>query len=187
GLTQVLQGSGPMNELVDHYVLPSGVERLDILPSGPRQANPAELLAGPRLAELLAWAESVYDQILIDAPPAVAAADASIIAAITDGLILVVRPESNRRQAVVRTVEGFRSVGVQPFGIVVNGLGGDVHGYYSYTDSYGYGLDGDSQDNMPNEDHFTEENVDRPISMPVTGLGPANNQSPVRIIPRRAA
>ncbi|MBN1854827.1 MAG: hypothetical protein JW829_18990, partial [Pirellulales bacterium] len=28
GLTQVLQGNSPMNELVEHYVLPSGVERL---------------------------------------------------------------------------------------------------------------------------------------------------------------
>jgi capsular exopolysaccharide synthesis family protein len=178
GLTQLLQGSDPVAEMASNLVRPTGIDQLEVLPSGPRQANPAELLAGPRLPELLAWAESVYDQVMIDAPPAAAAVDASIIGAIADGLILVVRPEKNKRQAVVRAVDGFRGMGLQPRGVVVNGLGAESHGYYPYDEGYGYGT------SEPETDpRFSVH----PVGTVAENDAYASEPAPAPIVPRRAA
>jgi capsular exopolysaccharide synthesis family protein len=195
GLTQVLQGTGNVAELAQRYTRNCGVEGLDVLPSGPRQINPAELLAGPRLAELLSWAESTYDQILIDAPPAGAAADASMIAANTDGLVLVVRPDKNRRQSVVRAIEGFRGIGIEPLGIVVNGLIADGDkGYYAYAEgyNYGYGEEAGSEWNEPDQVPRRARNADVPHVVDIESR-PSHEESPAAtaaeppIVPRRAA
>lgn len=199
GLTQVLQSTESVAELARRFTRPSGVDGLDVLPSGPRQVNPAELLAGPRLAELLAWAETTYDQILIDAPPAGAAADASMIAANTDGLVLVIRPDKNRRQNVVRAVEGFRSIGVEPLGIVVNGqiTDGDK-GYYAYADGYNYGYtvedpeDWDDSEDAPIRPRSVEvpstteaERLERRVGSTESTDEEPPEEAP--IVPRRAA
>jgi polysaccharide biosynthesis transport protein len=55
---------------------------------------------------VLAWAEANYDQVLIDCPPILAAADAAIIGRLTEGLILVIQPEKNHRRLVLRAVSG---------------------------------------------------------------------------------
>ena len=54
--------------------------------------DPAELLGGPRFSQLLAWAETVYDLILIDSPPTLATTDTAIIGRLVDGVIVVVQP-----------------------------------------------------------------------------------------------
>jgi hypothetical protein len=127
-------------------VRPTGLPGLDILPAGPRRPNPAEMLSGPRLPEVLAWAESAYDQVLIDSPPALAATDASIVGRLVDGLVLVVQPKKNQRRLVMRAAESLTAVGVRLFGVVVNRISGDksdsVYGYgsgYGYGYGYGYG------------------------------------------------
>jgi len=69
GLADVLRSDDDITTLCDERVTPSGVDGLDILPSGPRPSNPAELLSSPRLSEVLAWAEANYDQVIVDCPP----------------------------------------------------------------------------------------------------------------------
>ena len=61
---------------------------LDILPSGPRPTDPAELLSSPRLSQLLAWAETVYDQVLVDSPPTLVTSDVAMIGRLVDGIVL---------------------------------------------------------------------------------------------------
>ena len=98
------------------------------------------------MAELLAWAESDYDQILIDSPPTLAANDASIIGRLVDGAILVVQPAKNRRRLVTRAAEAFTSLGVNLLGVVVNRVGDDKQDtIYADASNYGYGY-GDELD-----------------------------------------
>jgi capsular exopolysaccharide synthesis family protein len=143
GLTDLLSGAGPVPECASQLVRQTDLAGFDFLPAGPRRPNPAELLNGSRLADLLAWAESIYDQILIDSPPALAASDASIIGRLVDGVVLVVQPRKNQRRLVLRAAESFTSLGVNLLGVVVNRVTADkadaIYGYSSYGYGYGYG------------------------------------------------
>lgn len=97
-------------------------------------------LASERFSELLEWAETEYDQILIDAPPVLAVADPAIIGRLTDATILVINPEKNRRRVLFRVMESLRSMKVPLLGVVVNNVTADgMAGYNSYGYGYGYG------------------------------------------------
>jgi capsular exopolysaccharide synthesis family protein len=147
GLSDVLQADFPMSEIASQLVQTTELTGLDVLPAGPRQSNPAELLSGPRLGELLAWAESCYDQVLVDCPPVLAVSDAQVVGRLVDGAILVAQPEKNHRQLVIRACESFKATGSPVLGVVANGLSavaGSGYGYgYNYGYGYGYGHDAD--------------------------------------------
>jgi len=139
GLSEILRADGEIADLAADHIRNSGLPGLDILPSGPRPANPAELLAGTRFSQLLAWAATLYDQILIDSPPALATSDTAIIGRLVDGVVLVVRPAKNRRRLVMRAVESLSMLKIPLLGLVINRVGSaQDRGYYSYHTGYGY-------------------------------------------------
>jgi capsular exopolysaccharide synthesis family protein len=140
GFSDVLRSDEPIEAACRQRIQPSGVANLDVLPCGPRPSNPAELLSHRRLSEVIAWAESHYDQLLIDCPPMLAASDAAIVGRLVDGVLMVVRPDENHRRAVIRAIEGLTSVHVKPIGIVANHIAHERDGgLYGYAAGYGYG------------------------------------------------
>jgi capsular exopolysaccharide synthesis family protein len=159
GLSEVLRSEVDVAQTAPLNIQPSGVQGLDILPSGPRPSDPAELLGSTRLSQLLAWAETVYDMILIDSPPTMATTDTAIIGRLVDGIILVVQPAKNRRRVVTRTVERLELMKLPILGLVVNRAdaaedsgyyGYHQYGYgYGYGYSYGYGSEEDGRDEQP--------------------------------------
>ncbi|HBO45153.1 MAG TPA: hypothetical protein DD670_14740 [Planctomycetaceae bacterium] len=158
GLSNLLGGNGKVGAAAAAVIRPSGIAGLDMLPSGPRFANPAELLAQPRLAELLAWADKVYDQVLIDSPPVLAASDAAVIGRLVDGVVLVVRPEKNCRRNVLRAAETFATLNVPLLGIAVNQVKAESRaGYYGYAPGHAYDYAdsrGSNDDPGEQKDHF---------------------------------
>jgi Mrp family chromosome partitioning ATPase len=86
----------------------------------------------------LAEIRKKYDRVIIDTPPVLFVADASIVSAISDGVILVVKSAANRRALATRTREQLEAVKAHILGGILN----DVHvsrlGYY-YSDYYYYG------------------------------------------------
>lgn len=155
GLSTVLRDTRPVFECAAERVIRSGQKNLDILPAGPRPVNPVELLAGDRLAELIAWAETQYDQILIDAPPSLAVADVQVIGRLVDAAILTVRPDRNRRKMVIRAAEALTTLGCRMAGIVVNSVDAKQGTDYEYGYGYGYGYGaGYGHDDA---DHHAEE------------------------------
>jgi len=162
GLSTVLRDRTPVGESAEENLHASLIENLDVIPSGPRPVNPTELLAGDRFSELLAWAETQYDQILIDSPPALVS-DTAIIGRLVDGVLLTVRPEKNGRRVVMRAAESFPALGIKVLGIVVNHLGSeDAEGYYGYSYGYGYGY-GYS---YGHEDEASEDDVGEELIQP---------------------
>jgi capsular exopolysaccharide synthesis family protein len=156
GLSDVLRVSDPTTEEYRGRILSSGVDGLDIMPCGPRPPDPPELLGNGHLADLLAWAETVYDQVLIDSPPLLAVSDTAVIGRFVDGLALVVQPHKSRRRAVVRAAESVRQLGVNLIGVVVNGVGDNKdRGYYGRDAGYDYVYrydDGGADDDQPEEE-----------------------------------
>ena len=151
GLSAVLRQQTPIAEAIAANLQPSVLENLDVLPSGPRAANPAELLSAQRFQELLAWAETSYDQILIDSPPALIT-DTAIIGRQVEGVLLVVEPEKNPRRLVIRVAETFSTLQITVLGIVANRLSRDSgKGYYGYGYGYGYGYSYGHDDDETNQ------------------------------------
>jgi len=178
GLSSVLRSSEPVAQAAVANLHASLAPNLDVLPSGPRPINPSELLVSDRFSELLAWAETHYDQILIDSPPALVS-DTAIIGRLVDGVLLAVRPEKNRRRTVIRAVESFAILGIRVAGVAINRINpekGKGYGYgygygydysgYSYGYGYGYGYDYDAD---PDDAHSDGDvSVDEPAEAPPT-------------------
>lgn len=139
GLSMVIHGQGSVVDLAAAYIRASGTQGLDVLPAGTRPSDPVEVLAHARFAELLSWAETVYDQILIDSPPTLAASDTAVIGRLCDGAILVVQPEKNRRRLVLRAADSLTFVKIPLLGVVINRASAHGDGsYYGYGQGYGY-------------------------------------------------
>jgi succinoglycan biosynthesis transport protein ExoP len=119
------------------------VENLRVLSAGPVPPNPQELLGSQRMEELLHKLEEVADIVILDTPPTLVVADANVLAARADGVLLVVNTGHTRRAAVQRAAEGLRQVGANLLGGVLNmvdtGAGRSSYYYDSYYYSRYYG------------------------------------------------
>lgn len=171
GVAEVLNSDESLADIAERFVQRTDLDNLDVLPAGSRQPNPSELLSGPRLGELLAWAESRYDRILVDCPPVLAVSDAQIVGRLVDGAIVVVRPEKNHRRLVVRAVESFAATGSVVLGVVANGLSAASNGRYGYAygygEAYGYGHDQDTDDST---EAASEDSDEVPITLRMAGM-----------------
>ncbi len=113
--------------LVDYLALDTPLENvvvelepgLSIIPARPSKTNPASLLAGPRLAEMLSELRPQYDLILIDTPPMSHLADALLLAAHSDGVALVVRTSVSKPADVTTATTRLRKTGTPLAGLVV--------------------------------------------------------------------
>lgn len=186
GLSTVIRGQEDVPAMAMAHVRASGIEGLDVLPSGPRPPNPAELLASQRFSELLHWAEGIYDHILIDSPPALATSDAAVIGRLVDGVILVVQPEKNRRRSVLRAVESFLTLKINLLGVVINRVAnhreGDYYGYgYGGYYGYHYGYDEDEDEGGASREER------RPTAEPRHRLRDVEFSTSEGIVPRRVA
>ncbi len=143
GVSEVLRSDEEIVSACRQRLAKTGMDNLDVMSAGRRPADSAELLSRARFNELVAWAESEYDQVLIDSPPILAAADSAIASRETDGLILVVQPQKNHRRLVKRALEGLHALDANVLGIVVNAVdnedGAGYYGYGGYGYGYGYG------------------------------------------------
>ncbi len=144
GVNDILSSSEPAAELAARHVVKTDEARLDVIPAGLRRPSPAEMLASQAFIELLAWADSEYDQVLVDCPPVLAVSDAQIVGRLVDGALLVVRPDKNHRRLVTRACESFRATGSHVFGVVANDVSDFNGAGYGY--GYGYNYHGDEED-----------------------------------------
>jgi len=195
GLSSVIRGEDDLVRMSAAHIRPSGLEGLDVLPSGPRPANPAELLGSCRFSELLAWAESVYDQVFIDSPPTLATSDTAVIGRLTNGVVLVVQPAKNRRRMVMRCVENLAVLNIPLLGIVVNRVGPDKGGYYGYGYGGYYGYEYAYKDGLDPEEAEGVPDLGRADSVDAIAPSPQSNDYLRRdeahpsggIVPRRVA
>ncbi|MDL1968855.1 MAG: polysaccharide biosynthesis tyrosine autokinase [Deltaproteobacteria bacterium] len=113
-------------------LLKTKVEKLTILPGGKPQHNPAELLSSEKMSKLLAEVKTRYPDryIVIDSPPPQLTAETGAIARQVDGIILVVRFGSTRRELVEDTLEKLDKEKI--VGVIVNRF--DIQSM-----NYGYG------------------------------------------------
>ncbi len=132
GFTNCLMMEAALKQVVRKPIQQLG--NLDLLTSGPVPSNPAEMLNSMRVQEFWPRLKEQYDYVLVDAPPALVVADASILAPQMDGVIIVARYGVTRKEQVVDTREIFRRANAAIIGVVLNQakIRSDEYNYYYY-------------------------------------------------------
>ena len=146
GLSKILRDSDELEVSIERNLRKSDVKGLDVISCGPRPVNPAELLSSERFSNMLAWAETKYDQIIVDAPPVLAVSDPAIVGRLVDAVILVVRPDKDRRRMVIRATETLQTLGCTLLGVVINHLTTTDTDGYGYGYGYGYGHENEHEE-----------------------------------------
>jgi len=118
GLADYLSG-GTMLEMV---LQRSKLANLRAVPAGRVPANPAELLGGRGMDDMLARLVRDYDHVLIDTPPVGETLEASVLAPRADATLIAVRMERTSRDAVRHAVELMRKAGGKHVGTVLTAL-----------------------------------------------------------------
>lgn len=156
GLTNYLSGEKNVENLLKPY---PAFPRLKVITSGPIPPNPAELLSSSEMKDILRDLKGKYKHIVIDSPPAISFTDASILATLTDGVILVAMSGKSSIQLIKRFKQRLNSIGARIYGVVLNGIKPDSfeYGYYGYGYEYGYEYDEDEDSTPKMEDEY--ENI----------------------------
>ena len=141
GLSSVLVGEASLQESLNT----SDRDGMHLLPSGPIPPSPAELLSGPRMAALLEQLEHAYDLVVIDSAPILGLADSTELAALADGVMVVIEADRGRGGQLKNALRRLRGSSSVILGAVLTkfdpGRAGNSYSYYGY-DYYRYGDDG---------------------------------------------
>jgi protein-tyrosine kinase len=142
GLTDYLRG-----EVDEMAVIQHGQEgNLCFIPGGSEVTNPSELLSNGRLKRLLDRMTPVFNWVILDSPPCLPVADTSIIAALCDAVLLVVRAGSTPTHVAQRACQELQERNV--IGVVLNALdevsASSTHYYRAGGYGYGYGRNASS-------------------------------------------
>jgi capsular exopolysaccharide synthesis family protein len=136
GLTLFLTNSVGLDEIIQT----TDYKNLFLTTSGPVPPNPAELLAGPRFAALLAEAESKFDLVVMDSAPVMGLADAPLIASVAAGTVFVIEAGWTRTGLAKIALGRLRAANARIIGCLLTKFNAKKAGYgYGYGDGYGYG------------------------------------------------
>jgi Mrp family chromosome partitioning ATPase len=113
---------------------------IDLMTAGTPATRLFERLNNGGFDSMLADMRTRYDYIVVDAPPAVVAGDALVLANKTDASVLVVRANQDQRGLVARLVAQFREAHGELIGLVLNRPRGTAGGYFmkNYATMAGY-------------------------------------------------
>lgn len=128
GLTTALVGKTEIHDAIQVHE-PSG---LHVLASGAKPPNPTEILQSKITHDLIRRLRSSYDMVIIDAPPLLPVADASVLSPQADGVILVVRHGKTTKDQVQEAINRMNQVGARLYGVVVNMVAKRAVGSYYY-------------------------------------------------------
>ena len=127
GLSDVLIGNCKWWDAV----LSDERENLHILPTGHLPPNPAELLALPDTAELLAETQQQFDLVLVDLPPINIVADPLMISSHVAGCLMVVRQGYSDHREIRKALASAELTGMDVLGFVFYGEKISQGSYYS--------------------------------------------------------
>ncbi|MBV9830860.1 MAG: polysaccharide biosynthesis tyrosine autokinase [Marmoricola sp.] len=133
GLTTALVGQSTLEDVIQTHAA-SG---LHVLTAGQLPPNPAELLQSHAMTDLLTRVRGMFDIVVIDTPPLLPVTDAAVMAAQTDGAVVVVRYGKTTKEQLGNAVERLHAVDSEPLGVILNMVPTGRSGGYGY--GYGYG------------------------------------------------
>jgi tyrosine-protein kinase len=134
GLSDALAGPTLLAGVVDD----PGIDNLRVVNAGPMPNDPAALLGSSRMPEFLQVLREVADFVIVDTPPVLAVADASILAPLVDGTIFVLDATRSKRSVTSQAREQLEKAGAKLVGSVYNNFDPTTAGRYPYYYDYYY-------------------------------------------------
>ena len=141
----ILQVSGLSNYLIntasvtDIIVPHPTIANFSIIPSGPIPPNPAELMGGQKLLDLIDYLKQNFDYIIIDSPPISAVTDAKILAVVAHATLYIIRHNYTSRSLLKLIRDSYQRDSMPNINIIFNGVKTKKILGYAYGKSYGYG------------------------------------------------
>ncbi len=137
GLTTAVLDS---ESAIKQHIQDTEIPYLRIMTSGPIPPNPAELLSSHRMAQMMQELQDAAEVVILDTPPVLTVADASILGALVSGCLLVVDTGKTKRNTLIGAAERLQHTGGNVFGAILNKLNPDRrgYGYYYYYTAYEY-------------------------------------------------
>ncbi|HYE11166.1 MAG TPA: CpsD/CapB family tyrosine-protein kinase [Patescibacteria group bacterium] len=134
GLSNYLSGHTGIEEIIHS----TDIDGFFYIPCGVKPFNPTELLNSERFDDFLIFVQQHFDMIIIDTPPLGSVIDSSIIAAKTDGTLIVIKPNTVKYKNALMLKEQLEKSNARILGVVLNGVKNrDYKGYYNSYDYYG--------------------------------------------------
>lgn len=135
GLSNMLVDTLPLNSLVNKI---DNLDKLEILTAGNKQVSPTELLNSDAFEKMIIASREEYDIILIDTPPVLSFADASIVSKVVDGALLVVASHETKKAMVVEAKKTLDKVGANIIGVILTKVKFKRNdNYYRYSKNKG--------------------------------------------------
>lgn len=133
GVVNYLIGQKSVEEIIQKTEIPY----LDVITSGPIPPNPAELLIGDSMQELLNDLKNRYDYIILDTPPVGLVSDALELAPFCDVILYVVRQNVTKKGMLHLVNDKHKRGELSNISIIFNGFESSAR--YGYGYGYGYG------------------------------------------------
>jgi len=125
GLSDYLRGKADEFKIVQTGAQPN----LSLIAGGTEVPNPSELLLSSTMRSLLDRLTPLFDWVILDSPPAIAVHDASILADMCDGVLLVVRAGKTDFEVAQKAAEEFGKKNL--LGVILNRVEkSDEYPYY---------------------------------------------------------
>jgi polysaccharide biosynthesis transport protein len=132
GLADYLRGKAELSDIIYH----KKDLNLFVLPCGTSMKNPADLIASPRMHELIVHLRQQFDYIVIDTPPVLAVADAAMLAKCVDKILFIIQWQKTPRRCVIEAVNGLSAEARSIASLILN----NVNRKRLQSYGYGYGL-----------------------------------------------
>jgi capsular exopolysaccharide synthesis family protein len=116
GLAEVLSGNRPMSQVLQGW---SGIENLCVVTAGRPGPDPSSLVSADRLAAQLASVRNEFQLIVIEGPPVGEVPDATVMASVSDAVVLAVDPRHSAENELGGAVSRLRLAGAPLVGAVV--------------------------------------------------------------------
>lgn len=139
GLIDLLLNQADLDKVIRRGVAPG----LDFIASGGTGGFTLGLLYANRLRELIGQFRGRYDRIVFDSPPIIGVSDASVLASMVDGVVLLIQHRRNPQSMVLRAKQIIDGLKTPIIGVVLNQVphgSGEDYGYY--TQNYDYYSEG---------------------------------------------
>lgn len=133
GLSNVLAGQLSVKDAL----IPTSINDLLVIPSGPLPSNPIRLFRSPEMAKFVAEVNDMADFVIFDSPAGITFADSTLLAALVKNVVIVHAAGTVPRGSEDEFRSMLEQAGANLLGAVLNMVRPeDSHTYYHFRSAY---------------------------------------------------